>query len=196
MGPSPTAQISALIMAGGAATRMGGIDKTLLEVDGVPLIRRVLDVIEPLFEDVVIAAGSPDRYPELSAVRVVPDRVRGIGPISGLQAGLAGNRNDWTFVVAADMPYLSPDLVRRVCARVADPFEAIVPRHRGLREPLHAAYHKRILPRVDRLIAAGDSKILNLLDQANVRYLEVTEPETRHLLNINRPADLDPRNKP
>jgi molybdopterin-guanine dinucleotide biosynthesis protein A len=189
--------MSAIVLAGGASTRMGGVDKMLVEIDGVPLIQRVLRVITGLFGDVVVAAGRPGRFDDLEGVRLVPDAVHGIGPIAGLRAGLLACANPWAFVVAADLPYLDGDLVRRVAAQAGDgQFNAVVPRYQDRREPLHAAYHRRIVGAIDELVANGDSKILHLLDRQPVRYLELAEHELEHLVNVNRPADLARRNIP
>jgi len=76
MSPSqlPAHPVSAVILAGGRATRMGGDDKGWVPLAGKPLIEHVLDRLRPQVDEVLIgrhAGGAGRRPPRLGAVRAL-----------------------------------------------------------------------------------------------------------------------------
>ena len=98
-----------VILAGGQATRMGGGDKCLLEVEGRPLLDIILDRLRPQVDAVILNAnGDPARFAAWD-LTVVPDSIDGFaGPLAGVLAGMdraaeMGAREIVT--VAGDTPY-------------------------------------------------------------------------------------------
>ncbi len=109
-----------LVLAGGLARRMGGIDKALIPIGGTIILERVLACVRPHCSGIVLNAnGDPARF-HLTGVPVVPDGVPDFaGPLAGVLAGL-----DWAvayapecaFVVSVpgDCPFVPADLVPRL----------------------------------------------------------------------------------
>ena len=97
--------------------------------------------------------------------------------LAGIAAGLAVCTTPWLLVVAGDMPYISASLVDHMIDRAhasfdphaADSVDAVGIRIDGLPEPLVCVLHTRILPFVERRIAAGDYKASRLLTDEKVR---------------------------
>jgi molybdopterin-guanine dinucleotide biosynthesis protein A len=87
--PYPRDAITGLVLAGGQARRMGGVDKGLIEVAGRPMIDHVLAVFEPQVGRVLINANrSLDRYAHYGH-RVVTDTLGGFqGPLAGVLSAL------------------------------------------------------------------------------------------------------------
>jgi molybdenum cofactor guanylyltransferase len=113
-------KIVGLLLAGGRSRRMGGGDKALQVIGGVPLLDRVIERMRPQVETLVLNAnGDPARFAKYG-LPVVPDSVPGFaGPLAGVLAGLdwtADRRPDCTHVVsvATDAPFLPRDLVSRL----------------------------------------------------------------------------------
>jgi molybdopterin-guanine dinucleotide biosynthesis protein A len=113
-------KIVGLLLAGGQSRRMGGGDKALRFIGGVPLLERVIERIRPQVETLVLNAnGDPARFASFG-LPVVPDSVPGYaGPLAGVLAGLdwtGEHRPDCTHVlsVATDAPFLPRDLVSRL----------------------------------------------------------------------------------
>ena len=108
--PKPT--ISVIILAGGQSTRLGR-DKSLLELDGQPLIARTVHTLAPLSDDLVVVTNDVERYEGLALpVRYVPDKVRGMGSLMGLYSGLKAAQHSHVLAVACDMPFLNLPLLR------------------------------------------------------------------------------------
>jgi len=103
------------VLAGGESRRMGR-DKLVLEVGGVPLLRRVRDALLARCAEVIVVGGGAVR---LEGVRRIPDERRGLGPLAGMEAGLAAARNRTVFVAAGDRVLLS-DLQSGFAAVEAD----------------------------------------------------------------------------
>jgi molybdenum cofactor guanylyltransferase len=109
-----------LVLAGGLARRMGGGDKALIAIGGMPIIDRVLALLRPACAGIILNAnGDPARFARYR-LPVVPDSVPDFaGPLAGILAGLdwaAANRPDldWVASVPGDCPFLPHDLVSRL----------------------------------------------------------------------------------
>ena len=113
-------KVVGLLLAGGQSRRMGGGDKALRAIGGVPLLARVIQRMRPQVETLVLNAnGDPGRFAGFG-LPVVPDSVPDFaGPLAGVLAGLdwtAEHRRDCTHVVSVptDAPFLPRDLVSRL----------------------------------------------------------------------------------
>ncbi|HJX16085.1 MAG TPA: molybdenum cofactor guanylyltransferase, partial [Candidatus Deferrimicrobiaceae bacterium] len=82
--------MSAAILAGGKSRRMGR-NKALLSFRGRPLIARVYETVQPLFEDIFLVTNDPGLFDFVPCPKI-PDRVPGKGPISGVDAALRHSR--------------------------------------------------------------------------------------------------------
>ncbi|MCO6007826.1 molybdenum cofactor guanylyltransferase [Actinoallomurus purpureus] len=95
----------AVILAGGAASRLRGADKPGLLVGGRPLVSRVGAAVADARRIVLVG---PHR-PELPAAVTVREDPPGAGPVPALRAGLARVHAPWVAVLAADLPFLTAD---------------------------------------------------------------------------------------
>lgn len=182
---------TAAILAGGAARRFGGRDKSALVVEGRPILDRQLEVLAALTDDVLVVGGAAARA--AGRARAVPDRVPECGPLGGLYTALLESRRDATLVVACDMPYLSAPLLGHLlaCAASAD---IVVPRTGGGYHPLCAVYARACLEPAARRLAGRRLAMLDLLGDVRVRVVAARELERfgdpdRLLANVNTPDD-------
>ncbi|MEV4821553.1 NTP transferase domain-containing protein [Micromonospora sp. NPDC049274] len=96
---------AAVVLAGGAARRMGGVDKPALPVGGLSMRDRVLAAVGDAAPRVLVGPG--DDVPD--GVRVTREDPPGGGPVAATAAGLALLDPDTTLValLAADLPLLT-----------------------------------------------------------------------------------------
>ncbi|HEX3497364.1 MAG TPA: molybdenum cofactor guanylyltransferase MobA [Methylocella sp.] len=109
-----------ILLAGGRARRMGGGDKALRQLGGVPLLAHAIAALQPQCEGLVLSAnGDPERFAGFD-LPVVADDVPGfMGPLAGILAGLdwiAARRPDVALAISvpADTPFLPGDLATRL----------------------------------------------------------------------------------
>lgn len=195
--------LSGAILAGGQSRRMGR-NKALLDVQGQPLIARVLGVVQRVAADCFVIANEATPYAFLG-LPVYPDRWPGCGAIGGVYTALEQAAHPYTLLVACDMPWLNLHLLQALAALAdaapADPPAAIVPLWQGRPEPLHAIYHHTCRPQLAQQIAAGDLKMAHLFRAVAVRYMTEAEvarydPTGRSFTNLNTPADLAAADRP
>jgi len=189
----PVEDISGVILAGGKSSRYGK-NKALEKIDGIPLIERVIRIIRPLFQDLIIITNTPETYAHLE-LPMYADIIKGLGPIGGIYTGLAMLSGYAGFFVACDMPRLNPELIAYMVTERGR-FDVVVPRISGMMEALHALYGKGCLPFVKRLIDMREYQTIRIFKEVSVRYIEEDEirsfdPQLRSFLNINRPEELN-----
>jgi molybdopterin-guanine dinucleotide biosynthesis protein A len=191
------ARASGVVLAGGESRRLGR-NKALLRIGGQTLIERVVDCVAPMSAEVVVVVASPSQGAELPlppGVRVVTDRYPGCGSLGGIYTGLDASREPWVLLVACDMPFLNPRLLRRLMA-MRRGVDAVVPRLGGQPEPLHAVYSKTCLEPMERMLRARELKIAPLFEAVRVRYVDEEtidriDPSHRSFFNVNSPADVE-----
>ncbi|WP_330464626.1 molybdenum cofactor guanylyltransferase [Micromonospora zamorensis] len=109
---------AAVVLAGGAARRMGGVDKPALPVGGRPMRDRVLAAVSDATLRVLV--GSADAVP--AGVRVIREEPPGGGPVAAAAAGLALLDPDTALValLAADLPLLTRSAIGELLGHVAE----------------------------------------------------------------------------
>ena len=190
---------SAVVLAGGKSARLGA-DKSLLVLSGQPLIARTVQQLEILSDDLIVVTNSPERFEPLGlAARLVGDERPGEGSLMGIYSGLKAARHPHALVVACDMPFLNPPLLRYMLSLAAG-HDVVVPRVAGMLEPLHAVYSRNCLPWMARLLDEGKRKIVAFFPFVNIRYVEEGEidkldPLRLSFVNINTPQDWEEAQK-
>jgi molybdopterin-guanine dinucleotide biosynthesis protein A len=191
-------KIVGLLLAGGQSRRMGGGDKALRVIGGVPLLDRVIERIRPQVETLVLNAnGDPARFVNFG-LPIVPDSVPDYaGPLAGVLAGLdwtAQHRPDCTHIVsvATDAPFLPRDLVSRlVCGMEESGADLACAASGGQPHPVIGLWAVRL--REDLRHAVVDETVRKV-DAWTARHRLATvlfpsEP-IDPFFNANRPEDL------
>jgi len=177
-----------------------GADKRLMPVDGVPLLLRVLAVVQPLAAETLLATARAHPLPRgfLAglAVRLVEDRIENGGPLAGIEASLLGARHDLVLLVGGDHPWLQAGVLELLVAEAAaraDVAAVVLGGPRGP-EPLLAVYRRAARPTLTRLLDAGERRAGRLLEELPTAVLpelrwRPLDPQARSLVNLNTPAD-------
>ena len=187
-----------LLLAGGQSRRMGGGDKTLRSLGGIPLLEHVIERLRPQVDTLVLNAnGDPSRFAKFG-LPVVADSVLGFaGPLAGVLAGLewaAAHRADCPFVVsvATDAPFLPPDLTSRFIEAIErDAADLACAASDGRSHPVFGLWPVRLRNDLRRaVVEEGIRKV----DQWTARHRLVTvsfliDP-IDPFFNANRPEDL------
>lgn len=184
------------VLAGGASSRMGR-DKSLLEINGEPMIQRVLNRLSAVTDELMVVTDEPDKYEFLrKRVRFAGDiGGMGQGPLAGIAGALVKARYPRVAVVATDMPFINPQLIQFL-AEVDPTADVVVPviSEDGFPETLHAIYAKSALYAIQEQLIEGNRKITQFFNQVRVvtvprEQILPFDPDLRSFLNTNTPHD-------
>lgn len=184
-----------IVLAGGDSRRMGR-PKAWLPFGDEPLLSRVVRQLQEVVGPIVVVAAAGATLPPLSpGVGFVCDRRPDCGPLEGLRVGLAAlaPHAAAAFVVGCDYPFVAPDFIERL-NKLSAGHEAAVVCVDGRLHPLAAIYRTSLVAKIDELLGAGRSALLDLITQSNVRLVEPTEladlaSPLASLQNVNTPEE-------
>ncbi len=104
------------LIAGGAGSRLGGVDKAWLQRGGVPQVLRLVRRLTGETVSVLVSANRDlARYAE-AGLAAIPDRHAGIGPIGGLDALANACTTSWLLTVPVDLVDVNDCLLRSLAA--------------------------------------------------------------------------------
>jgi molybdopterin-guanine dinucleotide biosynthesis protein A len=187
--------VSISIQAGGQSSRMGQ-DKALLPFLGQPLIKRVLDRVQHLSDDIFVTTNQTSGY-EFLSIPLVPDIKPGLGALGGLYTALKSARHSVVAVVACDMPFINPELLV-ICSDILinSDFDAVIPSTPNGLEPIHAVYRQgTCLPPIENALDAGKRRMIAWHHEVNVKILSPQEtmafdPNQLTFWNVNTPEEF------
>lgn len=185
---------SAIILAGGRNTRMRGMDKAFLEIDGRPIIAGIVDKLRPLVNEVIVVTNSPCKYRDFN-VKVVKDRMPRKGPLMGIYSGLKNSSSKYNFVVACDMPFLKKDLIRYLLD-TKDGHDVIIPRIDKRFHPLFGIYSRRCIPIIEEMLRQDRLKISDIFPRLKTHFvvrreIEKFDKELLSLTNVNTKEEYE-----
>jgi molybdenum cofactor guanylyltransferase len=186
--------IAAFILAGGKSTRMG-IDKAFVPLHGRTLLERALETAHSVTPNVHIVG---DRTKFAPFGPVIEDIFPGCGPLGGIHAALRTSRFDVNLILAVDVPFASPTLLKYLVRKaIQSPALLItVPSMGQGLQPLCAVYRREFAERAENALGSGRYKIDALFDPSQTQM--ITEEElsaagfsSNAFRNLNTPEELE-----
>jgi molybdopterin-guanine dinucleotide biosynthesis protein A len=196
--------LTVCIQAGGQSSRMGE-DKALKPFLGRPLIRRVIERLSPVADELIVTTNRPTDYAflldskvsRLWDLRLVSDLKPDRGALGGLYTAIASAAHPFVAVVACDMPFASGRLLetmnRLLVEKEAD---VVIAKSEEGYEPLHAVYRRETcLPAIESAINADKWKVIAWFPDVKVYELtaeELSESDPAGLAfwNVNTPEEF------
>jgi len=184
--------ICGVILAGGKSSRYGR-NKALVEIDGVPLIERAINVLKDLFQRVILITNTPAEFVDFN-LPMEEDIIKGLGPLGGIYTALHSIPEEYGFFVACDMPFLNPQLITHMMD-IREQYDVVAPKIGWKIEALHTLYRKTCLGEIEKMIRNHEYQVIRFFDRVSVRYMDESEvrqfdPSLSSFFNINRPEDL------
>jgi molybdopterin-guanine dinucleotide biosynthesis protein A len=183
--------MTGIILSGGESRRMG-TDKAFLKVDGIPMVEHVLRALRSVVSHIIVVTNTPGPYASYD-VEIVSDAYDKRGSLIGIYSGLLRSRDECNLIVACDMPFMNPRLLSYM-AGLANAYDIVLPKVGELVEPLHAVYHRRLIPIMDNHIKRGQLQIKGIFEGLRMRTVTEEEidrydPERRSFINLNTPNE-------
>ncbi len=183
-------QTAGIILAGGRARRMGGVDKGLIDLDGAPMVAHVVRRLRPQVKQIIISANRNLSEYQNWSDRVVQDAIGEFhGPLAGMASGLESADCEYAATVPCDSPLLARDLVARMhhaCLTaqadiaVASDGDRIQPVFTFLRTSLRAS--------IVAFLRSGERKIDKWFERHAVVVVDFSD-ESESFHNVNTPED-------
>ena len=176
-----------VVLAGGRGLRMGG-SKLNVPLHGKPLVEWPLGALRVALDDVAVIAKPDVALPPLRGVMlwIEPEEPR--HPLVGIVEALALADGRPIVVCAADLPFVTPDLIRRLTDAPDGGAPAVIATSGRVTQPLLGCYQ----PSAARLLAGaardGSVPVREAVAAIGARELLVEDPD--ELFNVNSPEDL------
>ncbi len=183
--------ISSIILAGGQATRMNGVDKGLVILQNKPLIAHVIARLKPQADEIFINANREIAAYEAFDYPVLQDENADfIGPLAGFSLGLQHVKYEYVLTVPCDSPLLPLDLADRLLNGMAEArAEIAVASSDGNTHPVFCLMKKSVLPSLIEFLEAGERKVSAW--QKSLNYIEVDfSDNSAEFTNLNTFEDL------
>ena len=183
--------LSAIILSGGRATRMNGVDKGLVLLQNKPLIQHVIERLKPQVDEIFINANREIAQYETFGLPVLKDEnEKFIGPLAGFSLGLQHAKHDYVLTVPCDSPLLPLDLAERLLSGMAaSRADIAVASSDENAHPVFCLMKKSVLPSLQAYIESGERKVSAW--QKSLNYIEVDFSDNfQAFTNLNTFDDL------
>lgn len=194
--------VTCVLLSGGKSTRMGE-NKALMKLGNKSVIERIVDIVKPLFDKIILVANTPEEYRFLR-LPVYEDIYRYRGPLAGIHSGLKHSETEKIFVISCDIPLMSRKMIRYI-VEFPTKKPVTICNAAGYIQPLAGVYSKKIYEDIDKYLNRFDkensgseeskNKVCRMhafLDQLDI---EMLNPESEPFysddlfFNMNRPED-------
>ncbi len=187
--PTNTQNITAVILAGGRGSRLGGLDKGLVELKKVPLVKHLIDRIQPQVTDIIISANrNLKSYNEYGFPVYKDDITDYAGPLAGILKALQQCKSEWLLTVPADSPFIPDDLAQRLFQNIKDN-KVVIPHDGKYLHPTFALIHKSLASSLEDFLQLGERKARVWMQQQAHAIVDFSDQENA-FININTEDEL------
>lgn len=181
-----TDAVTAVILAGGRARRMGGVDKGLVELAGRPMVEWVYQRLASQVPQIIINANrSHERYGALGLPVVADELMDYPGPLAGMSSAMGVVTTDWILTVPCDSPFIPETLVERFCAAVSDIRPCVISAHDGERlQPVFNLMHVALKPSILTFLDSGERKIDRWFGDIDHQTVDFSD-QPQAFINVN-----------
>ena len=186
-----TISISAVILAGGQAKRMGGVDKGLQPLQGKPLFQFIYDRLHSQVEHISVNANRNQAIYAVAGLPVFGDNIEGFqGPLSGILTALERSETDFVLFVPCDSPFFPENLLEKLKSAVDFHGVSIAYVHDGEREhPTFCLMACGLKDKLAAYLASGERRMLQFMRQNGAVSVDFSENKAA-FTNINTLDEL------
>jgi molybdopterin-guanine dinucleotide biosynthesis protein A len=184
--------ITGLVLAGGLARRMGGIDKGLVPLAGKPMVEHVLSGLKPQVAHVLVNANRNLQEYARYGYPVVSDTMEGyLGPLAGTLSALKVIDTEFLLTVPCDSPLVAPDLARRMYEALASQRADLAVAHDGRRQqPVFLLLKRGLAADLQAYLESGERKIDRWFARHRLAEADLSDrPDS--FINVNEPEERE-----
>ena len=162
--------MNAVILVGGKSSRMG-TNKAFLELRGKTFIELQIELLREMFDEIFISANTSSEYEYLN-LPIFKDVYPGKGPLGGIYTSLINSSSLHTFMLACDMPFVEPELIKHL-KDLTKEYDVVIPKSEKGLEPLHAFYSKKCIDQIKKSLDENNLRIISFFPHVNVKVVEL-----------------------
>ncbi len=199
-----TQSFAGFIQAGGRSSRMKR-DKAWIEIEGLPMIERVIAAATPVVYrlGIIVNSANPqvERYANLAESRgaeLIFDLHEHLGPLGGIHTALANcGAGESALILACDLPFITTEFLSFICDihQTSGQQSVTVPLDQSNRlQPLAAIYSESCKDAIEQMLGSNDLKVDLLYSRVLTRQVSFVEfahlPDAdRFFTNVNTPEE-------
>jgi molybdenum cofactor guanylyltransferase len=188
-------QITGLILAGGRAQRMGGIDKGLIPFLGKPLIESAIQRLRSQVGPILINANrNITKYASYGHPVIMDETPDFSGPLAGFSAGLKACTSPYLLTAPCDSPLLPTDLgIKLATEMTRGDFQLVYASTKEAdgkvwAQPVFCLMHADLQEPLEAFLQKGDLKIDRWFKE--LRSSTVVFDDAQVFANVNTPEEL------
>lgn len=190
--------IGALILMGGKNSRMNGNVKGLLKIKNSTFLEKIQETLND-FSSIYLSIN--DKFSkeqkqnfENMGFKIIEDIYKEIGPLGGIYSSLLNCKEEYLFITACDMPFITKNSIEVLCNKVDKNTDGVVFYDKNNKlYPLGAIYSKNVLPIIEEMIEKKYYKLSYLIERSNFVKINIekTDIPLKVLSNINTLQEYD-----
>jgi molybdenum cofactor guanylyltransferase len=183
--------ITGVVLAGGRATRMGGVDKGLLQLAGRPMVEYVIEAFKSQVNNIIINANRNQEVYAAYGYPVISDLLGGFcGPLAGIASAMQYAHTPYIVTAPCDSPFVPGNLTQKLYhAMTTDQVEISVA-HNGERlQPVFALLKCELLPSLLSYLNAGERKIDSWYARHTLAIVDFSD-QSDAFININTAEEI------
>ena len=183
-------RVTGVILAGGMARRMGGVDKGTVPLAGRPMIEYVIGALRPQVDRLLINVNrNRESYAKYGCPLIADSGEGFLGPLAGIAAALERSPDPLVLTVPCDGPWLPSDLFRRLNARLEQTGAPLCVAHDGKRiQPVFGLFRATLLPEIRAFLGSGERRLLDWIHAQAFAWADFSDrPEA--FVNVNTPEE-------
>ena len=190
--------IGALILMGGKNSRMNGNVKGLLKIKNSTFLEKIQETLND-FSSIYLSIN--DKFSkeqkqnfENMGFKIIEDIYKEIGPLGGIYSSLLNCKEEYLFITACDMPFITKNSIEVLCNKVDKNTDGVVFYDKNNKlYPLGAIYSKNVLPMIEEMIEKKYYKLSYLIEKSNFVKINIekTDIPLKVLSNINTLQEYD-----
>lgn len=183
--------VTGVILAGGKASRMGGQDKGLIEINGHTMISYVINSLQNQVSEILINANRNLENYKNYGYTVISDHLKNFqGPLAGFASAMDKATNNFICTCPCDGPLIPDDLVARLYSEMLSQDSEICVAHDGNRiQPVYALIDCKLQLDLNKYLQSGERKIDYWYGQHKLTHVDFSDKKDC-FLNVNTPGDL------
>ena len=190
--------IGALILMGGKNSRMNGNVKGILKIKNSTFLEKIQETLND-FSSIYLSIN--DKFSkeqkqnfENMGFKIIEDIYKEIGPLGGIYSSLLNCKEEYLFITACDMPFITKNSIEVLCNKVDKNTDGVVFYDKNNKlYPLGAIYSKNVLPIIEEMIEKKYYKLSYLIEKSNFVKINIekTDIPLKVLSNINTLQEYD-----